>query len=79
LGRHAWDDFYLPEAVLELKQAAGRLVRSSSDEGCVIVADGRLSSGRGYARHFLEALPVSDVEVVPTDEVIARVRERFGR
>jgi ATP-dependent DNA helicase DinG len=79
LGRRAWDDFYLPEAVLELKQAAGRLVRSSSDEGCVIVADGRLSSGKGYARHFLEALPVSDVEVVPASEVIARVRERFGR
>jgi ATP-dependent DNA helicase DinG len=78
-GRGAWDDFYLPEAVLELKQAAGRLVRSSTDEGCVIVADGRLTSGKGYARHFLEALPVRDVEVVPTDELIERVRSRFGR
>jgi ATP-dependent DNA helicase DinG len=78
-GRRAWDDFYLPEAVLELKQAAGRLVRSSSDEGCVIVADGRLASGKGYARHFLAALPVTDVEVVPAEEVVRRVRERFGR
>jgi len=78
-GRRAWDDFYLPEAVLELKQAAGRLVRSSSDEGCVIVADGRLSSGKGYARHFLEALPVSDVEVISTDDVVEQVRKRFGR
>jgi ATP-dependent DNA helicase DinG len=78
-GRAAWDDFYLPEAVLALKQAAGRLVRSSSDEGCVIVADGRLTSGKGYARHFLEALPVRDVEVVPTAQLVERVRERFGR
>ena len=78
-GRRAWDDFYLPEAVLELKQAAGRLVRSSTDEGCVIVADGRLTSGKGYARNFLEALPVRDVEVVPTAELIERVRARFGR
>jgi ATP-dependent DNA helicase DinG len=78
-GRRAWDDFYLPEAVLELKQAAGRLVRSSSDEGCVVVADGRLSGGKGYARRFLEALPVSDVEIVSTDELIDRVRTRFGR
>jgi ATP-dependent DNA helicase DinG len=78
-GRRAWDDFYLPEAVLELKQAAGRLVRSSSDEGCVIVADGRLTAGKGYARHFLEALPVRDVEVLPTSELVERVRERFGR
>jgi ATP-dependent DNA helicase DinG len=78
-GRRAWDDFYLPEAVLELKQAAGRLVRSSTDEGCVVIADGRLSAGKGYARRFVEALPVSDVELLPTDELIARVRERFGR
>jgi ATP-dependent DNA helicase DinG len=76
-GRRAWDDFYLPEAVLELKQAAGRLVRSSSDEGCVVVADGRLSSGKGYAERFLEALPVSDVEVLPTEQLVATVRERF--
>ncbi len=79
LGRRAWDDFYLPEAVLELKQAAGRLVRSSSDEGCVIVADGRLSSGKGYARAFIGALPVSDVELLSTEKLIEQVRERFGR
>jgi ATP-dependent DNA helicase DinG len=79
LGRRAWNDFYLPEAVLELKQAAGRLVRSSSDEGCVIVADGRLSAGKGYARAFIEALPVSDVELLPTATLIEQVRERFGR
>ena len=54
-------------------------MRSSTDSVCVIVADGRLTSGKGYARHFLEALPVRDVEVVSTDELVARVRERFGR
>lgn len=78
-GRRAWADYYLPGAVLELKQAAGRLVRSSSDEGCVIVADGRLSAGKGYARNFIEALPVSDVELLDTKELVDRVRERFGR
>jgi ATP-dependent DNA helicase DinG len=78
-GRRAWEDYYLPEAVLELKQAAGRLVRSSSDEGCVIVADGRLSAGKGYARAFIDALPVSDVELLPTIALLEQVRERFGR
>jgi ATP-dependent DNA helicase DinG len=78
-GRRAWDDFYMPEAVLELKQAAGRLVRSSSDEGCVVVADGRLSGSKGYAARFIEALPVSDVEIVSTDEMLKRVKARFGR
>jgi ATP-dependent DNA helicase DinG len=74
----AWDDFYLPEAILELKQAAGRLIRSASDEGCVIVADGRLTSGKGYARRFLEALPVSDVEVLPSAERVGRGRGGVG-
>ncbi len=78
-GKRAWDDYYLPEAVLELKQAAGRLVRASTDEGCVIVADGRLTSGRGYARRFLEGLPVHDVEIATSQEIVGRVRERFGR
>jgi ATP-dependent DNA helicase DinG len=78
-GRRAWDDFYLPEAILELKQAAGRLIRSSTDTGCVVIADGRLTSGKPYARRFLEALPVSDVEIVPGAELVDRVRARFGR
>jgi len=78
-GRRAWADYYLPGAVLELKQAAGRLVRSSSDEGCVIVADGRLSAGKGYAANFIDALPVSDVELLTTQELVDRVRKRFGR
>lgn len=78
-GRRAWEDFYLPEAVLALKQAAGRLVRSSSDEGCVIVADGRLSAGKGYAAAFIKALPVSDVELLNSADLIEQVGERFGR
>ena len=45
----------------------------------MIVADGRLSAGKGYARRFIEALPVSDVELLPTAALIDQVRERFGR
>jgi ATP-dependent DNA helicase DinG len=78
-GRRAWEDFYLPDAVLELKQAAGRLIRSSTDEGCVIVADGRLTSGKRYADAFLAALPVRDIELMPTAELLEQVRSRFGR
>jgi ATP-dependent DNA helicase DinG len=77
--RDAWELYYLPEAILELKQAAGRLIRSSTDEGCVILADSRLLGTKGYARRFLEALPVSDVEVLSPEVMLERVRERFGR
>jgi len=75
----AWNHYYLPEAVLELKQAAGRLIRSSTDSGCLVLADARLVSGKPYARRFLEALPVRDVETMPAAEVVVRIAERFGK
>lgn len=74
----AWDRYYLPEAVLELKQAAGRLIRSATDTGCLVLADARLVSGKPYARRFLDALPVRDVETLPAAEVVSRIAERFG-
>jgi ATP-dependent DNA helicase DinG len=76
-GRVAWRRYVLPEAVIELKQAAGRLIRSSSDTGCLVIADARVSRME-YGRAFLEALPVADIEQVPAAEAIKRIAERFG-
>lgn len=73
-----WEHFYLPEAILELKQAAGRLIRSSSDRGCLVLADARLVGPKPYARRFLDALPVRDVERLPADAIGEAIRERFG-
>lgn len=79
--RHAdwWRRYYLPEAILELKQAAGRLIRSSADEGCLVIADVRVAGDTSYGHRFLEALPVRDVEHLDTGSVTARIAERFGR
>lgn len=52
----AWARYALPEAVLEVKQAAGRLIRSSSDSGVLVLADSRLVT-KGYGRQFLNSLP----------------------
>lgn len=54
--RGAWSRYVLPEAVIELKQAAGRLIRSSSDTGVLVLADSRLVS-KGYGKKFLSSLP----------------------
>ncbi|MDI6843168.1 MAG: helicase C-terminal domain-containing protein [Anaerosomatales bacterium] len=78
-GRVWWERYYLPAAIIELKQAAGRLIRSSTDTGCLVLADGRLSSGARYAPRFLKALPVSDVELVPVEELRETIAARFGR
>jgi ATP-dependent DNA helicase DinG len=76
----AWQHYYLPEAVLELKQAAGRLIRSSTDTGCLVIADSRVAGGRKrYAHDFLSALPVSDVEILPSGKVVEEIERRFGR
>lgn len=77
-GPSAWRRYALPEAVIELKQAAGRLIRSSTDAGCLVIADTRVTRQR-YGAAFVEALPVADVERVPAAEVVSRIRSRFGR
>ena len=46
----------LPRAVLRFKQGFGRLVRSSTDEGRVVVLDPRIVTKR-YGRAFMDALP----------------------
>ena len=46
----------LPQAVISLKQGAGRLIRDVSDRGVLVVCDPRLL-GKSYGRVFLESLP----------------------
>lgn len=55
----AWWRHSLPEAVISVKQAAGRLIRSSSDAGVLVLADSRLVSKR-YGRQFTSSLPNPD-------------------
>lgn len=46
----------LPRAIIRFKQGFGRLVRSSTDEGRVVVLDARIAT-KAYGRLFFEALP----------------------
>lgn len=46
----------LPEAVLALKQGAGRLIRDHQDCGVVVLGDPRITQ-KGYGRMFLNSLP----------------------
>jgi ATP-dependent DNA helicase DinG len=49
-------DYQLPQAVIKLKQGFGRLVRTKTDRGMVVIFDPRVLTKR-YGRIFLEALP----------------------
>lgn len=64
----AWAQYALPEAVLEVKQAAGRLIRSSSDVGVLVLADSRLVT-KGYGKKFLNSLPTSGYQRIESAQV----------
>lgn len=55
-GGDPFFDDSLPRAVIRFKQGFGRLIRSRSDSGRVVVLDPRIVS-KGYGRAFLNALP----------------------
>lgn len=62
-GGNAFVEFSLPEAVLKFRQGVGRLIRTKTDEGIVVVLDPRILTKR-YGQTFLDALPKCPMEVV---------------
>jgi len=62
-GGNAFMDFSLPEAILKFRQGVGRLIRTKTDRGIVVVLDNRILTKR-YGKAFLDALPKCPVEVV---------------
>ena len=55
-GGNPFRDEQLPQAVIALKQGAGRLIRTETDRGVLVLCDPRLV-GKTYGRTFLESLP----------------------
>ncbi len=62
-GGNAFAEFSLPEAILKFRQGVGRLIRTKTDRGIIVVLDNRILTKR-YGRSFLEALPKCPVEIV---------------
>ncbi len=55
-GDNPFMDIQIPNAVIALKQGAGRLIRSESDRGTLVICDQRISS-KPYGSLFLRSLP----------------------
>lgn len=68
----AWRHYVLPAAVLEVKQAAGRLIRRADDTGALILADHRLIS-KGYGKTFLNSLPSKNIKIMKASEIAAEL------
>ena len=55
-GGNPFMEFQLPQAILQLKQGAGRLIRDETDRGVLMICDPRLHT-KAYGRRVRESLP----------------------
>ncbi|HMA97851.1 MAG TPA: helicase C-terminal domain-containing protein, partial [Wenzhouxiangella sp.] len=75
-GQNPFMSVQLPQAVLTLKQGAGRLIRQAEDTGVLILGDPRLTT-KSYGRLFLSSLPpMTRVDCI--DEVLEFLTERLA-
>ncbi len=62
-GGNPFLDYQLPESVIKFRQGFGRLIRTSTDRGIVVVLDPRIGTKR-YGKTFLDSLPPMPIRTV---------------
>jgi ATP-dependent DNA helicase DinG len=77
-GGDAFAEYMLPHASLRLKQGFGRLIRSGTDRGVVVIADPRIVTKR-YGRGLLEALPPARRAIGRWAAIVEQVQAFYGR
>jgi len=81
IERDGGDSFYeymLPHAALRLKQGFGRLVRTKTDRGAIVILDPRLLN-KGYGKFFLGSLPPAPLITGPWSEIREELRLFYSR
>ncbi len=71
-GENPFTAYQLPQAVIALKQGAGRLIRDVNDRGVLVIGDPRLSN-KAYGQTFLDSLPP-----MPRTRQLERVQAFFA-
>jgi ATP-dependent DNA helicase DinG len=66
-GGNPFRDYSLPEAILKFRQGVGRLIRTKTDRGIIVILDRRVVD-KWYGRWFLKSLPECPVTVVDVPE-----------
>ena len=62
-GGNSFSEFSLPEAILKFRQGVGRLIRTTTDTGIVVVLDNRILTKR-YGQAFIDAMPACPLEII---------------
>ena len=76
-GGSSFREFALPQAVIRFRQGFGRLIRTRTDKGVVIVADPRIVT-QNYGGTFRKSLPCPLQNVTSLSELLARVEALFA-
>lgn len=74
-GGNPFMDFQVPQAAIKLKQGFGRLIRTASDTGIVVLFDPRVLT-KPYGKVFLDALPNAKRFVDGTEESAPKAKRR---
>lgn len=73
-GKNSFYEYNLPEAVIKFRQGFGRLIRSTTDEGFVIILDNRVVRKK-YGQVFLKSLPAHVKVYQEVEELISDVQK----
>ena len=74
-GLSPFMEMVVPEATLRLKQGIGRLIRTETDRGVVLILDGRILR-KGYGRIMLSSIPDC---YIPEDAMIGNLGDKIER
>ena len=72
-GGDPFAEYMVPHAALRLKQGFGRLIRSATDRGAIVIADSRVAT-KSYGATLLRALPPAKRMLVHWSEVSRQLR-----
>ena len=67
-GGKPFQEISLPAAIIKFRQGVGRLIRSKTDKGIVVVLDSRIVT-KAYGKNFVDAIPTSRTERFCEDEI----------
>ncbi len=75
-GKNPFNEYQLPKAVIKLKQGIGRLIRTKTDRGAIIIFDKRIIT-KYYGRVFLNSLPPMEIKYLPANDCILSIENFF--
>jgi len=70
---NSFTQYAVPDAILRFRQGFGRLIRTRSDRGVVVILDHRVL-GKGYGQQFLDSLPACTIVRKPLADLPALAR-----